>query len=1018
MSRRSFIRFNFLISLVVTVVIVLLAAAWLVNRYPWPVLHSDFSSAKESNFLANWPLPALDEDKQERKKLRRFPKSEQQRRLGIVMRRMDYLNVPLFDFFLDPGIQYLTPEMTVGSSPSIPLIWPSLPSKRRIGSDDSSFRDVRYMVLPTSSGALCVEGIHMVAGEEIRVNLPPARNKRNITFSVLPLSPSNLRAWLGQFSWARQFNDSEVNRPQTISIPVNDPAASGLRLSLGSGAVLLTSGFIAQWDRSGRLPVQVGSDSLIWRSANEVVETGTEETQEVNAEDLMEYGPPAGNVNAQTQTGVAPVTAPTPADKQQEIPAAATAPESVASSSSSSTTVKPAQPSSSTSSVAAAGSSRSGKQKKEAADNTNQKKGKGKSAPIKEDILDPDTVKFNPVINVSGGKSVALGYNALLIQLDPLLREAMADDALFAALAPRLYEFLNHSVNFPVQIPQVSPVELFQHSIVRQNGELIPVDLPILTKDLISGSGIFNLYREFRNFGYKVVSFATPKALAMPDALARGSEIPRVEGRWLDSNDWKFVARRKELDQLNEPVTGLEAIFKNEQSTSIQSMTENDFLKMSEMLEGLERSSEGIPDWKANEIAIINDRKQYLPRLIDSFQRWMKENSQTRFYAHMYLNNDDQALRPSFKDYFKVVKNKKLKAIAFPSLAEKWSRMVMLDRVFGNIIDTLVARRTYHRTVIGVVIPVQSNDKKNSTGRFLLSVPGLLSRKKTVERKLNFDDIFSSISQIVGVQLNHFDASGRKVFKGEGLEQEFMTGTLASANGQSSNLKSASTETDVQSKDVEPSESEEDNVKDKATQPEAKQVVVAPVSESIVSAGALNLPQVSRFRMIVLPRAAGCQPFEWAAASPYFGLVSSQPIVEEPSPRGKVIRVFPCGLRDQVIELSWFQAHGGTPQTGFTAQNVQQWLGGSFRINSGTKSADAGDAPLFLVGPQALAMDSLPLRLQKFSPQEVPVLFDMSGQRQVGRDTLARMLNLSSQIQSPQLSAKTLVYFFREPIRR
>ena len=275
----------------------------------------------------------------------------------------------------------------------------------------------------------------------------------------------------------------------------------------------------------------------------------------------------------------------------------------------------------------------------------------------------------------------------------------------------------------------------------------------------------------------------------MPDALARGSEIPRVEGRWLDSNDWKFVARRKELDQQNEPVTGLEAIFKNERSLSIQAMTESDFLKMSEMLEGLERSSEGVPDWKANEIAIISDRKQYLPRLIDSFQRWMKENSQTRFFAHMYLNNDDHSLRPSFKDYFKVLKTKKLKAIAFPAMAEKWSRMVMLDRVFGQIIDTLVARRTYHRTVIGVLIPGQVKDKKSSNGRFLLSVPGLLSRQKTVDRKLNFDDVFSSISQIVGVQLSQLDASGRKVFKGEGLEQEFIPATLASANGQNSNLK-------------------------------------------------------------------------------------------------------------------------------------------------------------------------------------------------------------------------------------
>jgi hypothetical protein len=147
-------------------------------------------------------------------------------------------------------------------------------------------------------------------------------------------------------------------------------------------------------------------------------------------------------------------------------------------------------------------------------------------------------------------------------------------------------------------------------------------------------------------------------------------------------------------------------------------------------------------------------------------------------------------------------------------------------------------------------------------------------------------------------------------------------------------------------------------------------------------------------------------------------LVSSQPIVEEPLPRGKVIRVFPCSLRDQVIELSWFQSHLGAQQTSFSAQNVSQWLGGSFRLNSEASSGETRDAPLFLVGPQALALDSLPLRLQKFSPQEIPLVFDVSPNAAAGRETLARVLNLSSQIQSPQMSARTLVYFFREPVRR
>lgn len=151
--------------------------------------------------------------------------------------------------------------------------------------------------------------------------------------------------------------------------------------------------------------------------------------------------------------------------------------------------------------------------------------------------------------------------------------------------------------------------------------------------------------------------------------------------------------------------------------------------------------------------------------------------------------------------------------------------------------------------------------------------------------------------------------------------------------------------------------------------------------------------------------------FEWIASSPYFGLRSSQPIIEEPSPRGRVIRVFPCGLRDHVIELSWFQTHAGGSSASLTAGQVGQWLGGTFKIHLPQSQQDNRDSPLFLVGPHALALDSLPLRLQKFQPDEVHRLFDVNKSLNADRETLARVLNLNSQIQSHQFSARTLVYF-------
>ena len=94
-------------------------------------------------------------------------------------------------------------------------------------------------------------------------------------------------------------------------------------------------------------------------------------------------------------------------------------------------------------------------------------------------------------------------------------------------------------------------------------------------------------------------------------------------------------------------------------------------------------------------------------------------------------------------------------------------------------------------------------------------------------------------------------------------------------------------------------------------------------------------------------------------------------------PRGRVIRVFPCGLRDQVIELSWFQNHDGPGVNGINTASVANWLGGTLHLNSAGNAADSQDAPFFLIGPQALSLDSLPMRLEAFLPTEVPQLFDI-----------------------------------------
>ncbi|MEY4066688.1 MAG: hypothetical protein RIR26_2896, partial [Pseudomonadota bacterium] len=642
MPRRSGVRLNFFLTAFIMILLSTMGLAWLAHRYPWPIPLIDYSLAKPSPFVTHWPMTALDEDRQERKKLKRFPRSEQQRRLGVMMRRMDYLTVPLFDFFMDSGLQIFGPEVPAGVAPASSLIWPTLSTGRKLGSLDSSFRDVRYVVLPNPSGAQCVEGIRVSAGEELRVNLPMSRNKRNVSFGVVPLAPSNLRAWLGQFSWARQFTDVDVNRLQTVTIPVNDATATLLRLSMGSGEIMLTSASLSQWERTGRFPVQMGKQSKFWKSANEnslVDAVAEEQSPEIAGEE--------SGLSEETQTATVPVKV---AASGQ--PSGAELAQSV--------TTDGSRLSSTTDSSPASASKANPVEKLSETEKSKSSKSKPDQQST-EDLLDPATVKFNPVMAVPGEKSVAIGYNVLLIQLDSLVSEVLSDERLASALTPHLQEFRRGALSMSIAMhPHSRATELFQQTIVRQFGDPLPVGLPILMKDLVSGRRVFNLYQEFRNFGYKSVSFAPPAALALPEALSSAHDVGRMDGRWLDGNDWTFLSRRKELDQQNEPASGLEAIFKSEKGMTTSAMSEGDFSRLGGLLEGLERSSDSVPDWRANEMAVISSQDYYLPRLLDSFQRWLKENSQVRFFGHMYLVNEDRTLRPTFKDFFRVLKHNKL----------------------------------------------------------------------------------------------------------------------------------------------------------------------------------------------------------------------------------------------------------------------------------------------------------------------------------------------------------------------
>jgi hypothetical protein len=948
MNRRSASRLKYFLFAFVAVCGSIASIAWLLYRFPWPIHLSDFSHAKGGTFVGHWPQPAMEEELQSRKKLKRFPRSEQERRLNLKLRRMEFLSVPLFDFFLDSGTQLIAPELPAGVTSSNSIIWPSLPTDRRLGSQNNESQSIQYVVLPKPYGSQCVEGVSMSAGDELKVSVPLARNKRNVVFTVMPLTPSYLRAWLGQYSWGKQFNDSDVNRLHMVTIPINDTTATSIRMILNSGNMLISSASVSQWDRAGRLPIQLGRESVLWS-----LEGASEESSKDKNQSLEADGPElvqADEEELQSEQLQGEV-------QRESEPAVA-----------------------------------------------NPKKTSSQG----EDLLDPNATKINRIVGVQGRTTVSLGYNVLLIQLDSILNTVMNDAEEFEALAPNLYRFAQTALAMDVSLPKYRKgAELFQHTIVRQNADYIPLKLPIITKDIISSENVFNLYQEFRNYGYRVISFAPPSALSLPVALSYGNEVPNVDGRWLDTNDWNFLVRRRELDSQPEPASGLAAIFNSERDNKQFAMNEHDFEKMAKILEGLEMHRDSVPDWKANEFAIINGKKSYLPRLIDGFHRWIEDNSQIRSLAHVYLHNDDPELRPSFKDFLTVLKLKKLKALALPGRSERFARIVMLDRVFGELMDTLIARRMYHRTAVAVLLPKKSSEQKEKTtyAQFWVGLSGLKGKKVSQEKKYSLDDALQTLAQLVGIQLRQNGKNGQIVFSGESLETENKGNEKTD---QTTALDKDSPETAIK---------QEQSNSEGTVNPALIQLSKESMGDSLKSETD-QMSQVSKFRMIILPRAAGCQPFEWRASASYFGLTASQPVIEEPVPRGKIIRVYPCGIRDQVIELSWYQTHSRFENSSDRFAASHDFFGGGLRFLNESGHSLRQDIPLFLVGPQALALDSLPLRLERFSASEVNNVFDADPGNPMEKEMLARVLNLNAQMQGAQMSAHTLVYFFREPISK
>ena len=74
----------------------------------------------------------------------------------------------------------------------------------------------------------------------------------------------------------------------------------------------------------------------------------------------------------------------------------------------------------------------------------------------------------------------------------------------------------------------------------------------------------------------------------------------------------------------------LDAIFKTSIKGISPSLTARDFSVISNYLTQASQNIDNIPDWGANEYILINSKELYIPRVIEAFQNWSKDNQQKK----------------------------------------------------------------------------------------------------------------------------------------------------------------------------------------------------------------------------------------------------------------------------------------------------------------------------------------------------------------------------------------------------
>lgn len=117
--------------IVTTLVVVSLLLLFLVIIYFYPIqtLSTNFNTSRYTRLISPWPISSLEQELVERRRLRRYAKSEQMRRMDKQLQKMELLNIPIYDLFLDTNAE-ISNSRYITSPDNTAFLWPILPAKK------------------------------------------------------------------------------------------------------------------------------------------------------------------------------------------------------------------------------------------------------------------------------------------------------------------------------------------------------------------------------------------------------------------------------------------------------------------------------------------------------------------------------------------------------------------------------------------------------------------------------------------------------------------------------------------------------------------------------------------------------------------------------------------------------------------------------------------------------------------------------------------------------------------------